>query len=142
MAGFGAASGDDGSGSAPGEGMNGVDKAEEGPAAGYGVGQLLIPPLNFAMVTPGVYRSGAFLRTRVLNPVGFFVFFLLCGTDRHAVVVCALWLPARSCKGVGLCRVAGRVAQPLGRPMFWRRLGSYWRRPVQQQSTECLWLGA
>jgi len=75
MAGFGAASGGDGSGSAQGEGMNGVDKAEVGPAAGYGVGQLLIPPLNFAMVTPGVYRSGAFLRTRVLLPVFFFFFF-------------------------------------------------------------------
>lgn len=42
---------------APGGGMNGSGKADAG---GYGGGELLIPPLNFAMVTPGVYRSGAF----------------------------------------------------------------------------------
>lgn len=40
----------------PGGGMNGAGKADTG---GYGGGELLIPPLNFAMVTPGVYRSGA-----------------------------------------------------------------------------------
>lgn len=40
----------------PGGGMNGGGKADAG---GYGGGELLIPPLNFAMVTPGVYRSGA-----------------------------------------------------------------------------------